>query len=48
MGATCSDLLFTKILWLQRGEWIAGEQSRRQKIMRPGISLELVGMDKTK
>lgn len=48
MGATYSDLLFTKILWLMRGEWIAGEQSRRLKIMGPGISIGLVAMDKTK
>ena len=27
---------FTKILWLQSGEWIAGEQGRRQNIVGPG------------
>lgn len=36
---------FTKILLLQSGEWIAGEQGRRQKTMRTGISIGLVGMD---
>lgn len=27
-GVTCSDWFFTKIYWLQSGEWIAGEQRR--------------------